>query len=186
MSTKQALALTVIAASLALVSGSRAVTADAPTAPRFSDAKYAAISARRLETLQTLRDGKFDALDAQLTALQDAYEKGNGDDFAVMTAFAPFTSAGEDAAAPLERWVAKSPKSFAAHLARAKYLRHTWHRYSDAQKSRAEAALGQAAVDALAKHAVDEYRESLTLRPRLPTAYTDLIELGLSSGDRAV
>jgi tetratricopeptide (TPR) repeat protein len=150
-----------------------------------SSGPYAELSARRLETLQLVRQGKFDAVEKIVAPVEDAFERNQADELAVVTAFAPFTTA-DDLGPQLERWAASAPKSFAARLAYAKFLRRSWHLHDDAQRSHAPTALDSAKLDELAQRAVAEYHAALALRPKLVTAWSDLMELAFSMRDGAL
>jgi tetratricopeptide (TPR) repeat protein len=169
-------------------SGHAANTAEPPAnerdAVRLSWAPYAKISARRLETMRLTREGKFDAVEALLTPLQQAYERKEVDEFAVATAFAPFSTSDETLRPALDRWVAQAPKSYSARLARARYNRARHKRYRDVEVPHSEAAIGAERVRAIALAAIADYRAALEMNPRLMIAYADLLDMAVSTDNR--
>ncbi len=138
---------------------------------RLSFAPYSKISARRLETMRLVRDGKFDAAEALLAAVQQAYEGKEADEFAVGTAFAAFSTSDESLASPLDRWVEQMPQSWCALLARARHQRARFNRGMSRK---------------LAVTAIADYQAALAMNPRLMVAYSDLIELAGATRDEAL
>lgn len=72
--------------------------------------------------LVKLSQSNFKALDAELNQLQTAYERDHNRADQLRYAFMAFASLNPDLDGGLSAWVTASPKSYAAHLARAIYL----------------------------------------------------------------
>jgi tetratricopeptide (TPR) repeat protein len=156
------------------------------TAFRLSFAPYSKISARRLETMRLTREGRYDAVEALLTPLQQAYERKQVDEFAVAIAFAPFSTSDESLGPALDTWVEKAPKSYSARLSRARYLRNCFYRFRYVERPHSEAAIGPQRVLEIGKRSIADYRAALAMNPRLIIAYGDLIEMADAMGDRAL
>lgn len=72
--------------------------------------------------LVKLSQSNYRALDAELNQLQAVYERDHSRADQLRYAFMAFSSLNPDLDGSLSAWVAASPKSYAAHLARAIYL----------------------------------------------------------------
>ena len=76
-------------------------------------------AAQRAAVVQRLVDGDWRAVDAELVALQQRYERGEAAEAELEQAYAPLSDVDPALDAPLQDWLAGAPRSYAAHLAMA-------------------------------------------------------------------
>lgn len=98
--------------------------ADAPdrapdAAARHWLAHVARPASQRPPLAQRVIDGDWQAVDAELNALQKRYERGEVTQVEVEQAFVPLYDVDPALDTPLAHWVAHAPRSYAAHLAMA-------------------------------------------------------------------
>lgn len=79
-------------------------------------------TANKGELIQELRDRKFQVLDTKLNSYQKAFEQNVLEEGNLSLAFEAFTFTDPALRSPLDDWIKNEPNSWAAHLARAKYL----------------------------------------------------------------
>lgn len=148
-------------------------------APRLAQAAPAppiAVSTSRLEVLGHLRAGRFGQLETLLEASRRAALQDPARELDFELAFRAFRI-GDKAAQPLlERWIAASPRSWAAHLALGRYLsRRAWiergNKLASATTSQQFEAFRE--VERLSRREVEI---ALQLEPQLTEAYTLLID----------
>lgn len=160
--------------------------AAAPDGVQLSFTPYSAISARRVETMRFVKDGKLDAAESLLAGLQQSYERKEVDEFAVGTAFAAFSTSDETLGDSLDRWVTQKPESWCARLARARYGRARFYRLQGAESVHSDAAVGGKRLHELAMNAIADYKAALAKSPRVMVAYSDLVEMAAATGDAAL
>src|SRR5216683_2500620 len=80
------------------------------------------ITADKVTIAADLRARDFNKLEATLTSYQTAAENNVTQEANVSQAFDAFARADPAFDAPLQEWVKRSPRSYAAHLARAEFL----------------------------------------------------------------
>jgi tetratricopeptide (TPR) repeat protein len=81
-------------------------------------------SVDKLAFIRLLKDRQFEALDAWLTAYQEAFEAGRISDNVVRYAFDAFAYSDPTTEALLDQWVSESDTSYAALMARSMYYAH--------------------------------------------------------------
>src|SRR5215470_7156483 len=118
-----------------------------------------------------LRNGKFNALDAELLRLETAFEADRRQELAVQAAFEAFASSDPTLEGPLQQWVAGQPKSFAARLARGIYYYHlgALSRGTEAPPATPPQRLAEMARYQLL--ARDDFQTAIELRPLAVTAH---------------
>jgi tetratricopeptide (TPR) repeat protein len=79
--------------------------------------------AATLDASESLRRGKFQQLDAEFSAVQQRFERGEITGDEARNAFRAFYPVDPDLAAKYDQWVATFPRSYVAHLARAIYYK---------------------------------------------------------------
>lgn len=140
----------------------------------------------RLELLRMLREGNFEALDAQISADQKAYEArrvSEKEDLVVFTLDA-FRSSDLALEPKFGQWIKRMPRSYAARIARGRYYRHLgWTSRGGAYASETPGERMEKMREYFTKALLD-YQESLSLNPKLSVAYAALIELAMAYGDR--
>jgi tetratricopeptide (TPR) repeat protein len=138
-------------------------------------------TADKLAILQMLRGRKFQDLDERLKSYQQAFEKDPLAEPNVILAFDAFSCPDPSLGALLDEWVKLSPQSYAAQMARAKYLFEAgWRARGDGfvsgttsqQLAKMGAYFNQGAPAAIA---------AIKLNPKLSIAYANLI-LAVRSG----
>lgn len=141
----------------------------------------------KLELLQTLKDGKFEVLESRISAYQkvcEAEPNKEKEDLVVFTLSA-FGNSDPALEPKLNQWVEQMPRSYAARLARGHYYQHLgW-------LSRGANYASQTAREQISRmldyfdKAVLDFREALSLNPKLAVAYASLIGIATAYGDRA-
>jgi tetratricopeptide (TPR) repeat protein len=133
------------------------------------------ITADKVALMAELRARKFDQLEATLTSYQSAAEKAVTQEANMVHAFAAFYRDDPTFEAPLKEWVSRSPKSYAAHLARAVYLNGKgWDARGAKWASETSTEQFARMKDDFAKSA-NEARSALAINPKLAMAYAVLI-----------
>ena len=77
------------------------------------------VTVRRVDLTEKLRTGRWDTLDAELSAYEMKAEKDPRFEMNAMVAFGAFNAASELIGARLDDWVKAAPNSYAARVARA-------------------------------------------------------------------
>ena len=131
-----------------------------------------------------LRDEDYETLDAELTALQSAFEAGRLPEAEVEMAFAAFENSDPVFEQRFDDWVAAMPRSFAAEGARGLYYwRLGW-------RERGGRYPGDTPPERIARmrdhheKALDSLQRARALNPRFSLAYALLISLAATTGDR--
>lgn len=148
-------------------------------APAAATAGIAYGNPDKVQILELLESGQFEALDTLLTGYQSAYESGRAPEKTIVRAFYAFRNTDPNLEAPLDRWAAAFPKSFAPYLARALYTEYRGWAWQTVE-TRPEAVGRYFAV------AARDYRSALRLNPRLGLAYGRLMMIGLATGRAAL
>ena len=136
----------------------------------------------RVQLLDLLRKGDFEALEARLTRLQQDSEAGNGQDQWIGVAFHAFGIVDSEIQARLEEWVNKKPGSYVARVARAAQYRELgW-------KARGNDYASETSEDQFAgmrRHfakAREDLYAALKINSELSIAYVDLIDIASTEG----
>ena len=131
-----------------------------------------------------LRDEDYETLDAELTALQSAFEAGRLPEAEVEMAFAAFENSDPVFEQRFDDWVAAMPRSFAAEGARGLYYwRLGW-------RERGGRYPGDTPPERIARmrdhheKALDSLQRARALNPRFSLAYALLISIAATTGDR--
>lgn len=98
--------------------------ADSPDRPADAAARHwlahvARPASQRPPLAQRLVDGDWQAIDAELDALQKRFERGEVTEVELEQTYAPLSKVDPALDAPMADWVARAPRSYAAHLAMA-------------------------------------------------------------------
>lgn len=159
-----------------LFSGIVIAPPSASAAPAAGSGTPAPVSVRRLEVLGHLRNGRFEQLGTLLEAARRAALQDSARELDFEIAFRAFRIGDTSARAQLDAWVAAHPRSWAARLARGRYLgRQAW------------IARGSNLASATTPQQFDNFQEvlqlslkdvemALQLEPKLTEAYTILID----------
>jgi tetratricopeptide (TPR) repeat protein len=134
---------------------------------------------------EMLNTGHFEALDAKLTGYERQFEQDHTLHRLPEIAFSAFANSDQMLQTSLDQWVAKTPDSYAAHLARGIYLEHLgWTARGAALSSKTapEAFTTQKAFFARAK---PDLEQALAMNSEVIMAYRYLGVLEAESGTRA-
>ena len=154
------------------------IVSRSPTTPPFT--------ANKGQLIRELRDRKFQTLDTQPNSCQKGFEENVSEEGNLSIAFETFTITDPAFHALLDDWVKGDPKSYPAHLARAKYLiALAWQarggEYADKtsaqQFSEMTRLMGEAVKDALS---------AIKLKPKSSLAYASIIEAASAVSDNDV
>jgi tetratricopeptide (TPR) repeat protein len=131
-----------------------------------------------LDASGLLRQGKFQELDAEFSAVQRHFELGEISGDEARNAFRAFYPIDSDLAAGYDQWVTAFPKSYVARLARAiyykrrglndrggKYIQDT----SIAQIDKMDSSLGKA---------IKDFGDSLSMTPKPFLSYLHMLDIG--------
>lgn len=135
---------------------------------------------------QSLREGRYVELDAELGALQTAYEADTNLEYALDRSFRRFQVADPELGPPLDQWVGNHPQSFPARMARALY------NYQMARAWRGRAYIGRthpARLDLMEeylKKASRDLEAAVTLTQKPLLAYGVMIGMARYIGAREV
>jgi len=130
----------------------------------------------KIEILELLESGRFEALDKILRGYQIAYESGRVPEKYVVRAFYSFRNTDPGLEAPLNRWVIAVPGSFAPFLARGMYTEYLG--WADRWASKADKKRLQAMRKYFAA-AIRDYQTALRINPGLGLSYGRLMMMGL-------
>lgn len=140
----------------------------------------------RFSLLRDLRDGAYEALDAELSTWQMAFESNTRAEAGVVAAFRSFASSDTTLERPLQEWVERRPPSFAAHVARGVYYRHL------AALSRGSQVFEKVPHQRLTEMerydllATADFEAAIALRPRAVAAHAWLILIATDHGDTSL
>lgn len=137
----------------------------------------------QLEIVRLLRDGEWDELEAEYTALHRKYLAGEARWNEVSSAFGAFDFADPDLQPAFESWVNAAPDSFVAHAARGLYLSNLGFATRGTQyisKTHPEQIRGMVRYFRMA---VPELKRAIALNPAAVQAYARMMEISRSRGD---
>jgi len=140
-------------------------------------------TANKGEILQKLRDRKFQDLDAQLNSYQVAFEKDPFTEGNLAVAFEAFCSPDPAVGSLLDEWVAKSPNSYSAHLARAEYLVIAGYQARGDQYADQTSAGQFAEMNALLNKAVKDASAAIKLNAKAGVGYAAIIDAARANSD---
>ena len=145
-------------------------------------------ASQRPPLAQRLVDGDWPSVDAELNGLQKRFEAGEVSDVAVEQAYIPLYNVEPALDAPLADWLARAPKSYAAHLAMALHTERQieWlsragfdERTSPTFNAKEREAFEQAQLDAskaLSSRPVPTLMAQYRLRPGAPSTQAGWVD----------
>ena len=141
---------------------------------------------QKLELVQMLREGEYAALESELVAYQDAYERDEITEDMPTYAVSAFAYA-DPALEPLfAEWIIGYPESYAARLARGVYYSHlAWLSRGKNTIGRTPAA-GIRDMRAYLDLAQADFEHGLALDRKAITAYAGLMSIAMLTGDDAM
>ncbi|MCP8899598.1 DUF4124 domain-containing protein [Gilvimarinus xylanilyticus] len=131
-----------------------------------------------------LRTGEYSQLNNVLQAGLEAVERDNSQDFALRTAYYAFKVPTNEMLQALNAWVAASPESYQAYIARAMC------RYARGWSERGNRFISDTSRDQIAgmerefAHAYEDVEQALALNNRAIVAYYLITALGRSGSDQ--
>lgn len=137
----------------------------------------------KLAIIELARGGELDALEAELSGLQAAFEAGRLDERAVDAAFSAFFNSDPSLGDLLDRWVRDRPDSTVANLARAY---HYWYTATVARGSRWGRLTPAIRFERMRVHlerAEVAAEQAIALNPRLSLGYAMLIRIRGTGSD---
>ena len=140
-------------------------------------------TANKGELLQKLRDRKFQDVDSQLNSYQVAFEKDAFTEGNLAVAIEAFCSPDPALGPILDEWVAKSPNSYSAHLARAEYLVTAGYEARGDQTADQTSAGQFAEMNALLNKAVKDAVAAIKLNAKSGVGYSVIIEASRANSD---
>src|ERR1700722_6588998 len=129
------------------------------------------VTVRRVDLIEMLRVGRWDTLDAQLSAYEMKAEKDPRFEMNAIVAFGAFDAGNSLIAAKLNDWVTAAPNSYAALVARATCEVAVAQRVRGNGPGEDVPKETQAAVDKELQAAVRDAREAIKIHPNLPPPY---------------
>ena len=142
------------------------------------------ITVRRVDLVEKLRTGRWDTLDAELSAYEMKAEKDPRFEMNAIVAFGAFFAASELIGARLDDWVKAAPNSYAALVARATCyvaIAQRWRGNGPARD------IPQANLEQMEKDlhvAVHDATEAIKIHPNLAPAYALRIKAARIGGSR--
>jgi len=136
----------------------------------------------RLVLRQLLLAGDYEALEAEITGYQRGYESGALPEDRVELAFRTFDYAGPAFRAPLDQWIERMPRSYAALAARGMFNHRLGWAASGSAFAKDTSDEQVAAMRATFEKAISDLIEALKLNERLSTAYGVLIVIAMAEG----
>jgi tetratricopeptide (TPR) repeat protein len=135
----------------------------------------------KLALLDKLRQGEIDALDAQLSGYQEAFEAGRLSELVVIHAFDAFANSGAELEPLLHQWNERHPDSYAAAVARGAYFNHLgWLARGGAYASKTPDERFEAMASYQAQ-AVKDATRAIEINPKASVAYALLLSASKSS-----
>ncbi|HEV3011037.1 MAG TPA: DUF4034 domain-containing protein [Burkholderiales bacterium] len=131
-----------------------------------------------------LKAGEFARLDAEMSAVQQAYRDGTINDETASQAFIAMVDSDPDLRGAYDAWVAALPQSYAAHLARGYYLMKLGYL---ARGSSYASQTPKARIDDMRAHfklAMQDLERSLSLDPKPTLSYGTMIAMANGVGAR--
>lgn len=140
----------------------------------------------KLEFVQMLREGKVKLLDARVSGYQRAYEAAPIKEKEELVAFtvSAFENSDPGLEPKLNEWIAQMPGSYSARVARGSYYRHLGWLSRGANYASETAREHMSRMRGYFDRAALDYREALSMNPKLSVAYASLIEMAMVYGDR--
>ena len=129
------------------------------------------VTVRRVDLIEMLRTGRWDTLDAQLSAYEMKAEKDPHFEMNAMAAFGAFDAGNPLIAAKLNDWVTAAPNSYAALVARATCEVAIAQRVRGNGPGEDVPKETQAAMDRELQAAVRDAKEAIKIHPNLAPAY---------------
>lgn len=135
---------------------------------------------------QSLHEGRYVELDAELGALQAAYEADTNWEYALERSFRRFQFADPELGPPLDQWVGSHPQSYPARMARALYS------YQMARAWRGRAYIGRThparleLMEEYLKRASRDLEAAVTLTQKPLLAYEVMIGMARYIGAREI
>ena len=139
----------------------------------------------RLELLRLLQERNFDRLEIHLKGYRDDTRAAKISDRVLAQAYHSFASANPELEPDLEAWIAASPESYAARMARAFYFRHLGFVSRGAASARRTPNERFVAMRAYFARASADLAAAAAIDPRLGLTYGSLIHIAMVRGDEA-
>ncbi len=139
----------------------------------------------RAQLRSQLYHARYEDLDRHFTAFQEAFERDPRHEYWAMDAADAFASAEPELGEALDAWVAASPSSFAAYLARGTHRTRLAYALRGARSARDTPAEDFAALKPALAGALEDLARALELRPGLVAASRVLIQARLLGGGPA-
>jgi tetratricopeptide (TPR) repeat protein len=139
----------------------------------------------RLALVALLKDGQFATLEATLVGYQRRFEADHKAQWPAVAAFEAFANSDSALEPRLGEWIAKTPESYAAPLARGVFYDHLgWLSRGSRYAARTPERRFDEMKDffALAK---PDLERALALNPRLVIAYEMLADIAMAGGERS-
>lgn len=134
------------------------------------------------EFISLLKHKKYDALDARLTGYQKAFEADFRQEKDVQLAFLSFHRTDPSLEVYLSEWIAQSPRSYAAHLARGMYYSAVAFKRRGTQFS-SETTAGQfRAMQQYLSKAQEDLMAAIEINPQLMPAYSVMVFIPMAFG----
>jgi tetratricopeptide (TPR) repeat protein len=129
------------------------------------------VTARRVDLVEMLRTGRWDTLDAELSAYEMKAEKDPRYEMNAMVAFGAFDAGSPLIAAKLNDWVTAAPNSYAALVARATCEIAIGQRVRGNGWAQDVPQQNMEALDKQLAAAVRDANEAIRIHPNLAPAY---------------
>jgi tetratricopeptide (TPR) repeat protein len=129
------------------------------------------VTVQRVDLVEMLRTGRWDTLDANLSAYEIKAEKDPSFEMNAMAAFGAFDAGNSLIASKLNDWVTAAPNSYAALVARATCEIAVAQRLRGNGPGQEVPKETQAAVDKELQAAVRDAGEAIKIHPNLAPAY---------------
>ncbi len=142
-------------------------------------------TANKLAILAKLRRKDFTSLDTEFERYQQAFEKNPAAELNEKLAFDSFATDDPTVGDLIAKWIAAKPKSFAAHLARGRYLSwRGWRTRGNLVDSGAAPTQSNSMQNYFDRSAED-LKTALKIRPQLSIAYATLLSDARAEEDHA-
>lgn len=134
------------------------------------------------EFISLLKDKKYEALDARLTSYQKAFEADFRQEKDVQLAFLSFHRTDPSLEVYLSEWIAQSPRSYAAHLARGMYYSAVAFKKRGIQVA-SETTEGKfSGMQLYLSKAQEDLMAAIKINPQLMPAYSVMIFIPMAFG----
>ncbi|MDH3475857.1 MAG: tetratricopeptide repeat protein [Rhodospirillales bacterium] len=135
----------------------------------------------KLALLDKLRQGEFDAIDAQLSGYQKAFEADQLSELIVIHAFGAFGHSGAELEPLLHQWNERHPDSFAAAVARGAYFSHLGWLARGGAYAKGTPDERFAAMKEYHALAIEDLARAIRINPKASIAYALLLSTTKSS-----